>query len=1193
MSAPSNRKRALVDDIVDVSSEEEGPKPLGAPASWRAPPLRPVVSRSVEELLRQHTANNNIANVNNSADLHIDHGQRQASPGVSAPGPALHRAHNAPVAATRPPQNLLGAAGGAIASNSSGHHAGPSIYAEQQPPAAIALVGRGTQIEHSIAPPARPVSVPTTRSTRNPHDVGSGSYSFRLSDFPDIPPSSSSSAQQRPLAGASQSVALSVAPSLAGTSILSSGFGSFGFGNMQTGFGGTALGGGAVVGGNRNTFSGLPGNTSTPTGFGFAGGSSTVPASVVSTNDFGGGFGFGSASFSAHIVQGAGSAPSRAQQGFGGPAQPESVASHHPKKRRSSGKRFFPGGAGSASAGSVAELQAQLNATSSVQLSGAQGHLQENQQLVQHDQHSSAQERQGLKIVSSPQTNSNAIAQLPPIVTDEQEAPAATGEQQLGFTTLSGTVIGGGYANSNAWISGGEYMRTKSARMKEQYLKFTSDRMGLIPNADEEAILGRERRERTHGGDVVGRAGINQIVPAVENNKVVTSYQEGTEQQDEKKEDLVFNAAGKQAEAGEHSYTSTIFDSRGIYMKVRTERMKEQQRAAAAASAGVIGAAAQQGMPSDMAAPGPNKPLTLVDSNAAQKGACLEDIVRKLATFELRRPQRSGGAQLFSGLTFWMTGRTSRLTDMQIRKMILQHGGVFEPYGMTRVTHIIAENLAMGNQVWREYKEKREKKRYKVVLPTWLEDCIAQKRLLPESEYLPEVLRGGARIASAADRLAELEKRRNEMKAAKKAKAGQHANEQKQRQDGAQLAGEKKSPLSSEKKVLDRNYKQPKVKERGKNKSTTQSSQEVSASQRRAKRRAEKMAAKKKATRLGGEAVDDDDDDDPLAGLTQENIFWLEQLEQRTTWVTIEDLPKSETERYELLRPYESKWHCLQTAQLVLADSGKLLTIPGNVGAAGNLRDFLRPGSRNGSVGDCSDIAKLQLAFVSEDIENNASEKNDIVEMNQAKLSNASCPIYAEENEVETMNSELLRRSSISNPKKGMSALALMQAAAARIPLGKKVDSLGRPLTSSGAAAGQLGSSPDDDANQTSRMGAATRRRSAVDDVFALAQREILKARDAEGTRRSAAAAADWKILEKMVNRHKSAVVGQEGIPSTASDVVGALVRSNDTSLIREAVQAVVAVEVDQVAHKTKELVAGRDEKERNSLHNKVTRTGG
>ncbi|CAE8692487.1 unnamed protein product [Polarella glacialis] len=52
---------------------------------------------------------------------------------------------------------------------------------------------------------------------------------------------------------------------------------------------------------------------------------------------------------------------------------------------------------------------------------------------------------------------------------------------------------------------------------------------------------------------------------------------------------------------------------------------------------------------------------------------------------------------IFRGLTFWMTGRTC-IPDQELKRMIVEHGGVYEQYGFTRVSHIIADNLAAGNQ---------------------------------------------------------------------------------------------------------------------------------------------------------------------------------------------------------------------------------------------------------------------------------------------------------------------------------------------------------------------------------------------------------------------------------------------------------------------------------------------------------------
>ncbi|CAJ1406102.1 unnamed protein product [Effrenium voratum] len=92
---------------------------------------------------------------------------------------------------------------------------------------------------------------------------------------------------------------------------------------------------------------------------------------------------------------------------------------------------------------------------------------------------------------------------------------------------------------------------------------------------------------------------------------------------------------------------------------------------------------------------------------------------------------------IFSGLSFWMTGRTC-LPDQELKRIIVEHGGVYEQYGFTHVTHVIADNLASGNQTWAQLK--RRAKRVNVVASTWVLDCVKEKRRLPELRYMPACL---------------------------------------------------------------------------------------------------------------------------------------------------------------------------------------------------------------------------------------------------------------------------------------------------------------------------------------------------------------------------------------------------------------------------------------------------------------------
>lgn len=103
---------------------------------------------------------------------------------------------------------------------------------------------------------------------------------------------------------------------------------------------------------------------------------------------------------------------------------------------------------------------------------------------------------------------------------------------------------------------------------------------------------------------------------------------------------------------------------------------------------------------------------------------------------------------VFRGLTFWMTGRTC-IPDQELKRLIVEHCGVYEQYGYTRVTHIIADNLASGNQTWRELRKRT--KRGHVVASSWVVDCVREGRRIPEARYLPKCLAESSTILSFVD----------------------------------------------------------------------------------------------------------------------------------------------------------------------------------------------------------------------------------------------------------------------------------------------------------------------------------------------------------------------------------------------------------------------------------------------------------
>ncbi|KAF0685174.1 Aste57867_22876 [Aphanomyces stellatus] len=81
-------------------------------------------------------------------------------------------------------------------------------------------------------------------------------------------------------------------------------------------------------------------------------------------------------------------------------------------------------------------------------------------------------------------------------------------------------------------------------------------------------------------------------------------------------------------------------------------------------------------------------------------------------------------SRIFEGVAIYVNGHTTPPKET-LRTLILQHGGQFEAYQTSRVTHMIAENLAESKL--REVM--KMKKPLPVVHPKWIEDSIsAQKR---------------------------------------------------------------------------------------------------------------------------------------------------------------------------------------------------------------------------------------------------------------------------------------------------------------------------------------------------------------------------------------------------------------------------------------------------------------------------------
>lgn len=56
---------------------------------------------------------------------------------------------------------------------------------------------------------------------------------------------------------------------------------------------------------------------------------------------------------------------------------------------------------------------------------------------------------------------------------------------------------------------------------------------------------------------------------------------------------------------------------------------------------------------------------------------------------------------IFTGCIFWLDGRT-RIPEYKLKALMMRHGGEYESYSLSRVTHVVADNLAMGNKKWQQ-----------------------------------------------------------------------------------------------------------------------------------------------------------------------------------------------------------------------------------------------------------------------------------------------------------------------------------------------------------------------------------------------------------------------------------------------------------------------------------------------------------
>jgi hypothetical protein len=120
-------------------------------------------------------------------------------------------------------------------------------------------------------------------------------------------------------------------------------------------------------------------------------------------------------------------------------------------------------------------------------------------------------------------------------------------------------------------------------------------------------------------------------------------------------------------------------------------------------------------------------------------GEYMRDKTSKLGEqFDSQYKKRS---DLFLGKTFWSTGRLVGF-EHDLKKLVTENGGKYEQYGLRRVSHIVASNLALSNQNWKKLLGgKFASKSFCVVKPEWVLDSIEAQKCLSECEYLPDCIK--------------------------------------------------------------------------------------------------------------------------------------------------------------------------------------------------------------------------------------------------------------------------------------------------------------------------------------------------------------------------------------------------------------------------------------------------------------------
>ncbi|RHY81802.1 hypothetical protein DYB26_007887 [Aphanomyces astaci] len=171
--------------------------------------------------------------------------------------------------------------------------------------------------------------------------------------------------------------------------------------------------------------------------------------------------------------------------------------------------------------------------------------------------------------------------------------------------------------------------------------------------------------------------------------------------------------------------SSRIFDGVAIYVNGHTEPRKEKLRTLILEHGGQF-EAYQTSRVTHMIAE------QLADSKLREIifGEYMTSKIAKLRDQAVSHVKRT--SRVLDGVVVYVNGHTHP-SKMALRLLVLQHGGAFESYLTSQVTHVVATHLSTSKAL--EMTSSRKKKPLPVVHPQWIVDCVAQQHRLPVHLY--------------------------------------------------------------------------------------------------------------------------------------------------------------------------------------------------------------------------------------------------------------------------------------------------------------------------------------------------------------------------------------------------------------------------------------------------------------------------